>query len=238
MTKMPNQLEKLIKVAYKKWKSGHLKASKSLHPDEEAWACFLEGRCLKEENERIKAHLLSCDSCAEVFTVQLKLKPTSVKDVPKELLERMKNLVIAEDRLSILEILLVLKEKTLEILNTTGDVLVGQEFVPARVLRSRQIKDFKDEVTILKDFKDIRVEVKIENKRGKAFDLTVFVKDKQTHGVIKDLRVTLLKDDLELESYLTTSDKVIFEHVLVGKYTVEISNIESKIASILLDIKR
>jgi len=90
----------------------------------------------------------------------------------------------------------------------------------------------------LKDFKDIRVEVKIENKRGQAFDLTVFVKDKQTHCVIKDLRVALLKDDLELESYLTTSDRVIFEHILLGKYTVEISNIESKIASILLDIRK
>jgi hypothetical protein len=93
-------------------------------------------------------------------------------------------------------------------------------------------------VTILKDFKDIRVEVKLENKGGQAFDLTVLVKDKQTHCVIKDLRVTLLKDDLELESYLTDSKKVIFEHVLAGRYTVEISNIETKIASIVLDIKR
>jgi len=234
---MAKQLEQLIKAVYRKWKSEHL-AADNLHPDEEAWACFLEGRLPKEENERIKAHLLSCDSCAENFTLQLKLKPAFIKDVPAELLEQMKNLVSPEVRPSILEIFLALGEKTLEILNTTGDVLVGREFVPAPVLRSRRIKDFKDEIMILKDFKDIRVEVKIENKRGQAFDLTVFVKDKQTHCVIKDLRVTLLKDDLELESYLTTSDRVIFEHILLGKYTVEISNIESKIASILLDIRK
>ncbi len=234
---MPNQLEKLIKVAYKKWKSEHLKAD-SAHPDEETWACFLEGRLPQEENERIKTHLISCDSCAEVFVMQVRLRPQPVKGLPKELLERVKNLVVSEDKLSVVEIAIMLKEKALEILGTTGDVLVGQEFVPAPVLRSRQIKEFKDEITILKDFKDIRVEVKIENKQAQAFDLIVFVKDKQTHRVIKDLRVTLLKDDLELESYLTTCDKVIFEHALAGKYIVEISNIENKIASILLDIRK
>jgi len=93
-------------------------------------------------------------------------------------------------------------------------------------------------VTILKDFLDTRVEVKIENKGGKEFGLFVFVRDKQTQQIIKDLRVTLLKDDLELESYLSRCDKVIFEHVLAGKYVVEISNTSGKIASILLDIRR
>ncbi len=234
---MPGKLEQLIRVVYKKWKSDYRQADQ-LHPDEETWVCFLEERLPQEENERIKSHLISCDSCAEVFAAQLRLKPISVKGVPKELIEHAKNLTVSQDSLSIIEIFLKLKETALEILSTTGDVLVGQEFVPAPVLRSRQIKEFKDEVTILKDFKDIRVEVKIENKRGQAFDLIIFVKDKQTHRIIKDLRVTLLKDDLELESYLSTTDKVIFEHVLAGKYIVEISNIEDKIASILLDIKK
>jgi hypothetical protein len=132
----------------------------------------------------------------------------------------------------------MLKDKALEILETTGDVLVGQEFVPHPVLRSRKIKEFKDEVTILKDFKEIRVEVKIENKENRGFDLVIFVKDKLSNRIIKDLRVTLIKDDLELESYLSNYDKVVFEHILAGKYIIEISNIEDKVASILLDVRR
>lgn len=234
---MPNHLEKLIKVVYKKWRQESLKAYQT-HPDEEDYACFLEGRLPKEENERLKLHLLSCETCAQNFIVSLKLKPALVKNVPGEILKRMKDLVVPEDKLSALEIIILLKEKALEVLHATGDILLGQEFVPAPVLRSRKIKDFKDEVTILKDFKDIRVELKIENKGAQAFDLMVMVKDRQAHNLIKDLRVTLLKDDLELESYLTASDRVIFEHMLTGKYTVEISNPESRIASILLDIKK
>lgn len=230
------EIEKLIKAVYKKWKAGYLK-TQAAHPDEETLVCFLENRLSQQDCEGIKEHLINCARCAELIAIQMKLKSTEIKDVPQELLNRVKGLVKAEDKISILEIFLRLKEKALEILNTTGDILVGQELVPAPVLRSRSIKDFKDEVTILKDFKDIRVELKIENKQGQAFRLTVMIKEKDTQRIIKDLRVTLIQDDLELESYLTDSGRVIFEHVLLGKYRVEISSVENKIASILLDIK-
>lgn len=233
---MPDKLERLIGSVYKKWKSDQSQISQP-HPEEETFACFLENKLSPEETEQIKAHLLSCDSCAEAVATSLRLKPNSIKEVPQELRERLKDLLKPEEEVSILEIILKLKEKALEILNTTGDVLWGEELVPAPVLRSRQIKDFKDEITILKDFKDIRVEAKIENKGGSIFDLEVVVKEKKTLKTIKDLRVTLLRDDLELASYLTDKGMVTFEHVLLGKYRIEISNLDNKLASILLDIK-
>ena len=233
---MQDKLESLIKLIYKKWKLDRHKAE-VLHPDEESLACFLEARLSKEESEQIKAHLISCESCAEAFALNLRIRGTEIGEVPGELLERVKDLLMLENKPFLLEIVLKLKEKALEILDTTGDVLVGQELVPAPVLRSRKIKDFKDEVIILKDFKDIRVEVKVENKGGEAFDVVIMVKQKQTQKIMKDLRVTLLKDDLELESYLSGSGSVTFEHVLWGKYRLEISSIEDRLASILLDIK-
>lgn len=223
-------------MVYKKWRPGAGKIQ-GMHPDEEALVCFLEGRLSKEENERIKAHLLSCDNCAEAVALNLGMETAEIKEVPAELLGRVKDLLDAQNRPSVLEIVLRFKGKLLEILNTTGDILVGQEFIPAPVLRSRSIKDFKDEVTILKDIQGVRVEVKIENKGAGIFNLMVMVKQKQTQKIIKDLRVALLKDDLELESYLTDTGSVTFEHVLLGKYRVEISTLENKLASILLDIK-
>ncbi|MDP2923859.1 MAG: hypothetical protein Q8O30_09125 [Candidatus Omnitrophota bacterium] len=233
---MPERLEKLIRTVYKIWKVNQPVAKES-HPDEETMACFLENKLSAQESDDIKAHLISCDTCAEVIAVQLKLKAIETKEIPEAVLIRVKNLVTTEDKASILEIFLSLKEKALELLHTSGDVLVGQELVPAPILRSRQIKDFRDEVTILKDFQNIRVEVKIENKLGRSFSLSVVVKEKSTQRVMKDLRVTLIKDDLEFESCLSDSGKVTFEHVLLGKYTVEISTVENKLASILLDIK-
>lgn len=207
------------------------------HPDEETMVCFLEDRLSGQEKEQIIAHLIGCEECMELIATQLRLTLLEDRRVPEELFSAVKNLVSAgENKIQPLEIILKFKEKFLEIINTTGDCLVGQELMPLPVLRSRKLKDFKDEVTILKDFKDIRVEAKVENKAG-AFNLTVTVKEKISQKFIQDLRITLLKDNLELESYHTDLGKVTFEHVLLGKYTVEISTIEEKLASILLDIK-
>jgi len=233
---MPEKLEELIKLAYKKWKAVRPRRS-GPHPDEEEWACFLEGKLAGKENLRIKAHLLECGFCMEILTTLIHAEPVPMENAPRELIELARNLP-SRPGIFGAEIILKLSEKTLELLNTTADILVGSEFVPAPILRGRKIKEFKDEVTVLKDFNDIRVEIKIENKAGEAFDLAVFLKDKQTNRAIKDLRVSLFKDELELESYLPSSNKVTFEHVLAGKYTIEISGMENKMASILLDIRR
>lgn len=231
---MPDNLEKLIKKVYREWKGA---GSQEPHPDEEALALFFEGNLSAQENKSIKKHLITCETCSEVFSIQVRLKRSEEKQMPQELAMQIKNLVTARKEPAVLEILLRLKEQALEIINTTGDVLVGQEFMPAAVLRSREIKDFKDEITILKDFKDIRVEVKIENKQGGYFKLSVIAKEKKTQAIIKNLRFTLFKEDTELESYLNDSGRVIFENLALGKYTVEITDINDKLSSIILDIK-
>ncbi len=232
---MQDKLEKLIKKVYKRWKLDE-SVSKAGHPDEETLVCFLEDRLTKQESESIREHIVTCATCAEIIATQLKLKGSQDIEVPPDLLERVKE-NLSLDTGSLLEIWLRLKEKFIEILNTTGDILMGQELVPAPIIRSRKVKNFPDEVTILKDFQDIRVEAKIENKGAQAFSLTVIVKEKPTQKILRDLRVTLIKDDVELESYISDAGKVTFEHVLIGKYTVEISTIDKRLASILLDIK-
>ncbi|MFH1458007.1 MAG: zf-HC2 domain-containing protein [Candidatus Omnitrophota bacterium] len=234
---MQDKLERIISMVYKSWKQSGRKGE-GPHLDEEALACFVEGRLSQEEAEPIKAHLVRCEDCMEALVVSLKVSETSEEEPSAELLERVRKMLAFELKPALLEIALRLKEKALEMIGTTGDVLVGQELVPAPVLRSRSIKNFKDEVTILKDFDDIRAEIKIENKGGLAFNLTLLVKHKLTQKIIKDLRVSLIKDETELESCLTDSGLVTFEHILLGKYTVLISRVDSKLASISLDIRQ
>jgi len=232
---MPYKLEQFIKRVYRGWKAKQPEAE-ARHPDEETLVCFMEGRLAVAECEKLKLHLISCDSCAEAVALGIGLTPGEA-EVPIEALERLKATLRPKEQISIWEVVLQLKEKALEILSTTGDVLVGRELVPAPVLRSRKIKEFKDEVTILKDFAGIRLEAKIENKRGLAFSVTIMAKERETSKVLKDLRITLLKDEVELESYVADSGSVIFDNVLLGKYTLEVSNIDEKLATLLLDVR-
>ena len=230
------KFEKLIKIVYEKWKA-KLPRWQGAHPDEEDFSAFIQNQLTAQEAARIKNHILSCEECAQILAVSFKLQNVPEIEPPTKLLEACRDLISKEISSRTLDIILEVKEKLLDLLNTSGDVLVGQELVPAAVLRSRKIKDFKDEITILKDFEDIRIEVKITAKASANFDLQLIIKDKLTQELKKDLRVSLIKGDVELESYLAESGKVIFEHVLLGQYTVEISSLRDKVASVLIDIK-
>lgn len=232
---MQDKLEGLARFAYNRWKLG-LPEPGHAHPDEEMISCFLEGRLDQSEVLGIKEHLISCRDCAEALAMNIKIKGLKEEDLPPGLVNAVKNMLLRQGSALILEIALRIKDKFFEIINTTGDVLVGQEFLPAPVVRSRSIKGFKDEVVILKDFKDIRVEVKVESKGANVFNLAILIKDKQTQKPIKDLRITLIKDDLELESYLSALGSVSFEHVALGKYRLDISSPKENLASVLVDI--
>lgn len=233
--KMAERIEGLIKAVYKSWKK-HSRGQEG-HPGEEDLACFFEGKLNPEESEAIKTHLISCILCSQIFALCLEAEAWEIKEVPLELLNTAKEILSLRVRPVFLEIFLRVKENMLEIIKANADVLLGQELVPAPVLRSRKIKDFKDEVTLLKDFKDITLEVRIENKDGKYFNVAIKAKDKKGLGIVKDIRVTLIREGLELESYLSDSGMVSFEHILLGKYSLEIINASGKLASVILDVK-
>jgi hypothetical protein len=228
-------MENLIRAIYRRWKSGQKPSDK--HPDEEVLAGFLEAKLTLEESQRIKDHIVSCESCSEIISSIIKAGQLEDRAVPEELLLKVKKNLSSGSGESLMEIALRVKDKAMELLKTTGDILVGQEFVPAPVLRSRSVRDFKDEITILKDFGNVRVQAKVENKGSDFFNVVISVKEINTQRPLKDARVTLVRDDVELESYLNEAGLVTFEHVALGSYRIEISRIEEKVATVQIDIK-
>ena len=232
---MAKDLEDLIRLVYQGWKSRHLN-KEGVHPDEEVFVSFLEGKLSLEEAGIIKEHLTHCEDCAEAVGLILAFPDTYDNELPSGLLKFSKEKFGIKEAPA-LEIILRFKEDLLEVLSSGGEILFGQEMIPAALLRSRNINKFKDEVVILKDFEDIRVQVRIENKSGKYFNLSIQAKSKESRDLIKDLRVTLFKEETELESYLNDSGSVIFEHVLLGKYKIELSDLERNLASVILDLR-
>ena len=233
---MFDYFEKITKAIYQEWKaSQQVKIQK--HPDEEDLACFLDGKLTQPDKLLIEKHLVNCDLCAEYVGAHLLMRTEPGVSLPDKLLEKIKKLVIGENEAGLFEIWLKLKEKAIEIIQTSGDILVGQELIPAPVLRSRQIKDFKEEITILKDLQKIRVETKLKNNNAKSFNLEVSIKDKESQKLLKDLRIALLSDGLELESYVSDETTVIFKDIYPGVYTVEVTSSEKRIAIVAITVK-
>ncbi|MDD5505294.1 MAG: hypothetical protein PHR73_00860 [Candidatus Omnitrophica bacterium] len=233
---MFTHFEKIIRIVYREWK-GTARLSGDEHPDEEDLVCFLEHRLVQADRDLIQGHLLRCNKCAEYLNTQLKIEPHLSKDIPAHLLEKARKMIGSDAKENILEIILKLKDKAWEIIQTSGDVLVGQELIPAPVLRSRQINEFKEELSILKDLEEVRVLAKVESKGGKIFSLSINVKDKQGKRLDKDLRITLIKDEVELESYAFDAGSSVFEKILPGNYRVEITREARLAAAIDLKVK-
>ncbi len=233
---MFDYFEQIVKIIHREWKLKGCPGS-SEHPDAGSLACFLEDKLSLTDKQRVLQHLLYCDSCAESLSIQLRIQAHLSLDVPEPLLERIKQLLDKDRSENLLDIFIKLKEKALEIIQTSGDVLLGQELVPAPVLRSRKISEFKEELSILKDLQQIRILAKIQNKSTQSFNLTITVKDKLGNQLDKSLRITLIKDGLELESYISDSGSSFFENIPPGNYSVEISRQNQSAALIDLKVK-
>ncbi len=227
--------EEIINFVYAQWKRSYCKDCQD-HPDVEELVSLTEGKLSVEKDEEIKRHLLACNVCCDELALNLSLSDAAELILPLDLEKSTKRSLGIQD-VGVLEIVLKLKEKAIEVIKASGDILLGEELIPAAVLRSRNLNNLKDEVVILKDINDIRVRVKIENKSGKYFNVVVQANDRHGKGVLKDIRVSLFKDDLEVESYLSDSGAVIFEHVLLGKYRIELSGLEENFASVIIDVK-
>jgi hypothetical protein len=232
---MNGRIERLIAMAFDDWKKDG--ASGRAHPGEEEIACFLEGKLGRTDADRIKEHVAVCDACAELVVAGMSIPPGEELPVPEELLARARGLAVPSVNAQVLDIVLTMKTFGFSIISTTGDVLLGQEFVPAAVLRTRDIRDFKDEIVILKDFSEIRIEVKAQSQPGLGFNLSILARNKRNQKALKDVRISLFKEGVELESRVADTGRAVFEHVYPGLYSVEISGIKEKLARVSLEVR-
>ncbi|MDD5347421.1 MAG: hypothetical protein PHT59_02260 [Candidatus Omnitrophica bacterium] len=233
---MDNDIEKTVKKVYKRWK-GRLPPAGQNHPDEETLAAFAENKLSSKDADRLKSHMLSCPRCSQAAADGIRMLSVAPTEMPPGLARRSQELIVAEMQSSVLELVLALRDKVMELVSSTGDVLVGQELVPAALVRSRKLSEFKDEVTVLKDFRDIRVEVKVRSPEPSRFTVTILARDKQTQRPLRDVRISMLREGLELESYLAQEGKVVFEHVALGKYSIQILSLKEKLATVTIDVK-
>ncbi len=212
--------ESFIRFVYGRWRKSNLKVYEE-HPDAEELTCLQEGRLPKEKEGEMKRHILTCDACAASFALSLSLLDKAELPLPLMLSKYTKEKLGIKDY-DTMELILRMKDKAIEVIRANGDILLGQELIPAAVLRSRNISDFSKEVILLKKMNNIKVQVKIMSAGVGHFGVSVRVEDKQGREAVRDLRVSLFKRGLEIESYLSDSGEVLFEYVPAGNYIIGI----------------
>ena len=228
-------IEEVIRMIYGLYRKRHNQGN-SPCPDEETLVCFSEGGLSKNEIKKIQDHLISCHRCAETVSLFCQ-RFEEGKKVPEFLIKKAKSLVEQKPLSNILEIVLALKEKALQILGTTGDVILDNEIIPLPVLRSRQISEFPEEIKLIKEFQNIKITLHIQKKDKDKIRINLDLVDKVSLQPLSDLRLALLKDTQELESYAAVSGNAVFDKVGFGRYVIVILRKDDKLGIINLEIK-
>lgn len=210
-------------------------------PDTEIMTYYIEGILPTEEAQTINQHIGVCKNCKEIFDVQRSVAESQREKgliaVPNYLTERARNLVDKQAGINVLDLIMEFTDKAIGIVRTTGDILLGEQLQPAYALRSKEIESVTTQ-TIVKIFKDVRIEVEASRQKGDFNKFILRAKDIKTENPSDGLRITLVKDDLEIESYITESGKAIFEDIRPSKYLIRISRVDDPIGVIILDISK
>ena len=227
------QIEVLVKGVYGRFlEKRALAKSKCL--SEEELALFLQGDMEERPSRRVEAHIALCGRCAEIAALYCKADELQEQAVPEQVIEKAK--ALSGERL-IFEVALRLKEKFMELLKTTGDVIRRGDMAPVPVLRGRGISELKEEISLVKEFEEIRIALKLDKKDKDRVRISVVLSEKASLRPITDLRVALFRKSLELESYFARSGAAVFEGLTYGLYTLEISRRDNRIGIIKLEIK-
>lgn len=233
---MQGKFESFVRALYLSWKKDKGRELDA-HLDVEEIISFAEGKLSPGESSKIQEHLIHCDACMEKVSISYELgQVESFEDVPEGVLEKVRLLSDPSFTAAALDICLQIKNGLLEIIRATGNILIGQELIPAPVLRSRLLKEFKDNITILKDFDSIRVKTRIDNRGGRELSLHVYISYKDPQKTLTNIRASLFRGDLEVESYVAR-DSVVFEHIVPGCYKIIISDDSGELAVVSLEIK-
>jgi len=233
------KIEKLLKIAYKKVASQFKGKPASECLTEESMACFFDGKLLGEELNMFNEHILSCKKCAMTLKHNITISRTMKEEVsvPPHLEKLAKSLVSEEAGLNIFDLVINFTNESIELIRTTGNVLMGPELVPAHAFRSSGENDkLSNEIKITKALSDVIAEIGIEKQRLDLANIVVRLTEKETNKKAKEIRVSLIKDDRELQSYLVENGKVKFEEVKASDYKIYLTKDEKKIGLITITI--
>jgi len=235
-----NKMEKLLKLAYQQVKIKSKTKPIGRCFENEDIACVLEGKLPIKKLKLFTDHILSCRECADALKDNIAISKAMRKEelsTPAYLHNLTKSLVSEEVRGNILDIALCFKEKAIELIRTTGEIIIGKEPVPIAALRSRGANDnMPNEVQITKTLSGLVAEVDIEKQRLDHANIVIRLTEKETNKKAKDIRVSLIKNDREIESSLIADGKVKFEEMKANDYKIYLIKDEKKIGIINISI--
>ena len=205
---------------------------------DEIIACLAEGLLKGDDLKIAESHIAKCPLCMDLFEAQkacVQERQQGAFDyAPAALIKRAQELVPQEQYCGFLDIALSFKERILEVIKTTGEILPS--FNTAFAIRGDQ--DAHSVSVIREIFNDIQILVEVSRQADQTFRVVLKSIDQQTQVPVDDLRITLFHGEVELESYVALNGRVVFESLLENDYSIRISRMGILVGSVHLSLKK
>ncbi|MCK4389832.1 MAG: zf-HC2 domain-containing protein [Desulfobacterales bacterium] len=223
---------------------------KTLCPDEEMLADYLEGRLSDEERSQMEEHLSACKGCLEELVVTNSLlrggDRAKLNSLPEEVTGAAVRLVKKQRSTSCNFYIERIKRSVRNVRSKMSDLFslkarTGWQLEP---IRGSKIRMAKNLIYLRKTFKDIDTEIEVEKTgENKAHIRVKLIADcglriadflgpdsekgnshtfrlQGDNTPQKMVRVTLKKDEREICSYLANDAYVLFEDIPFGHYNL------------------
>lgn len=241
---MDNNIEDIIKQTYKRIKEQRKDTPVGNCLSDEDMVCFTDNVLNKNEKDRFLAHIISCNKCAQKlkdhYAIIKAVESKEILGAPEYLVQRAEDLVYGKVKQNVLDIVLEVKEKIIQVIRTTGEILqesLGPQPAPAYVLRTPKKEAVENEVRISKDFNNLAVDVEIERHEPESANIVVRLTDKASKKRAVGFRVSLIKGDRELESSLVEEGRVKFEEIKLNDYKISLIKDENQIGVVNISIR-
>lgn len=204
-------------------------------------ACIIDSQLSEKDRVRYSDHILRCMKCAQNLRDHLlvlsAISKKEVLETPEAIVQAAVDLYIPEAGVNVLEVVLNFKEKIIELVRTTGEILRGPGLIPIPAVRNQgEEVAFLNEIKIVKEFNNMMTEVGVEKNKPHLCNVEIRLTEKKSKKKMHGLRVTLVKNEREVESALIEEGKVTFREVKPGKYSLFIIKDNNKTGVIELDI--
>ena len=207
------------------------------------FATYLEGSLPEAERRSVEGHLAGCQACREELASsldRLSIVAESLHSTPTHLLARAMELVNAvgpesrqaEEEANLLEIVVRSVKDSLELVWTSGQLVLAPPALPVRRARNRaETRTLEVE----KKMGRFGVVVEMEQVDDGLCQIIVRVKEGPKHA--EGIRVTLLSGSREQASFVTRRGEVLFDRIPLRAYQLAIYEAGSPVGKIRLNVE-
>jgi hypothetical protein len=207
------------------------------------FAAYLEGSLPEAERRSVEEHLAGCQACREELVTsldRLSIVAESLHSTPTHLLARAMELGNAvgptsrqaDEEENLLEIVVRSVKDSLELVWTSGQLVLAPPALPVRRARNRAETRT---VEVEKKMGRFGVVVEMEQVEDGLCQIIVRVKEGPKHA--EGIRVTLLSGSREQASFVTRRGEVLFDRIPLRAYQLAIYEAGSPVGKIRLNVE-